>query len=362
MRVLVTGAAGFIGSALLESLGRQGVEAVGVDNFNAYYSPAYKMARLRRMGFSEGEINAAADSEAPGCIPTLPETIFPEGADARAVRPYRSRKYPGIGFLCMDVCDREGMAELFAGERFTHVVHLAAQPGVRRSLTHPYDYLRNNIEGFLTLLETVRQYPVEHLVYASSSSVYGTNAKIPFSESDPVDKPESLYAASKRSDELMAHVYMRLYGVPATGLRFFTVYGPWGRPDMAPMLFGRAILDGKPIHVFNHGDMKRDFTYIDDIVSGIEKVLFGGWKKDGPQVYNIGHGSPVDLMEFIGLLEKYLGREAPKEMLGMQPGDVPLTYADTSTLAADYGYSADTPLAEGLRAFADWLKEYQKDG
>jgi putative UDP-glucuronic acid epimerase len=254
------------------------------------------------------------------------------------------------------------MRALFVRERFTHVVHLAAQPGVRRSLTHPYDYLRNNIEGFLTLLETVREYPVEHLVYASSSSVYGTNSKIPFSESDPVDRPESLYAASKRSDELMAHVYTRLYGVPATGLRFFTVYGPWGRPDMAPMLFGRAIMEEKAIRVFNHGEMKRDFTYIDDIVGGIEKVLFGGWKQEGLHVYNIGHGSPVDLMEFIGLLEKCLGREAPKEMLGMQPGDVPLTYADTSALAADYGYRADTPLEEGLRAFAEWLKDYRKDG
>mgnify|MGYP000035151364 FL=1 len=345
MRVLVTGAAGFIGSALLESLGRKGIEAVGVDNFSTYYSPAYKLARLKHLGF--------------------PFDSFPADNSHSSTLNSKltlSSQFSTLSFVRLDVCDRSAMRALFVRERFTHVVHLAAQPGVRRSLTHPYDYLRNNIEGFLTLLETVREYPVEHLVYASSSSVYGTNSKIPFSESDPVDRPESLYAASKRSDELMAHVYARLYGVPATGLRFFTVYGPWGRPDMAPMLFGRAIMEGKSIRVFNHGEMKRDFTYIDDIVGGIEKVLFGGWKQEGLHVYNIGHGSPVDLMEFIGLLEKCLGREAPKEMLGMQPGDVPLTYADTSALAADYGYRADTPLEEGLRAFAEWLKDYRKDG
>ena len=293
MRVLVTGAAGFIGSALLESLGRKGIEAVGVDNFSTYYSPAYKLARLKHLGF--------------------PFDSFPADNSHSSTLNSKltlSSQFSTLSFVRLDVCDRSAMGALFVRERFTHVVHLAAQPGVRRSLTHPYDYLRNNIEGFLTLLETVREYPVEHLVYASSSSVYG----------------------------------------------------PWGRPDMAPMLFGRAIMEERAIRVFNHGEMKRDFTYIDDIVGGIEKVLFGGWKQEGPHVYNIGHGSPVDLMEFIGLLEKYLGREAHKEMLGMQPGDVPLTYADTSALAADYGYRADTPLEEGLRAFADWLKDYRKDG
>lgn len=334
-KVLITGAAGFIGCALLESLGRKSIEAVGVDNFNTYYSPAYKLKRLERIG--------------------LPVSAIQSG------RQPESALYPSLRFLRLDICDRQAMQRLFATEGFTRVVNLAAQPGVRRSLTHPFDYLRNNIEGFLVLLETVREYPVKHLVYASSSSVYGTNDKIPFSEEDPVNNPESLYAVSKRTDELMAHVYRRLYNVPATALRFFTVYGPWGRPDMAPMLFGEAIMQDRPIKVFNHGDMKRDFTYIDDIVGGVEKVLFGGWKPDGPQVYNIGHGSPVDLMEFIRLLETYLGREARKEMLGMQPGDVPVTYADTSALNADYGYEAETPLEEGLKAFADWLKREEYD-
>lgn len=330
-KVLITGAAGFIGCALLESLGRKGIEAVGIDNFNAYYSPAYKLRRLEHIGFPISAIQSGRQ----------PESVL----------------YPTVRFLRMDICDRQAMQRLFAAEGFSRVVNLAAQPGVRRSLTHPFDYLRNNIEGFLALLETVREYPVEHLVYASSSSVYGTNDKTPFSESDPVNNPESLYAVSKRTDELMAHVYRRLYNVPSTGLRFFTVYGPWGRPDMAPMLFGQAIMQDKPIKVFNHGDMKRDFTYIDDIVAGVEKVLFSGCKKDGTQVYNIGHGSPVDLMEFIRLLEACLGKEARKEMLGMQPGDVPVTYADTSALNADYGYEAKTPLEEGLKSFADWLKK-----
>lgn len=330
-KVLITGAAGFIGCALLESLGRKGIEAVGIDNFNTYYSPAYKLRRLEHIGFPVSAIQSGRQ----------PESVL----------------YPTVRFLRMDICDRQAMQRLFAAERFSRVVNLAAQPGVRRSLTHPFDYLRNNIEGFLVLLETVREYPVEHLVYASSSSVYGTNDKTPFSENDPVNNPESLYAVSKRTDELMAYVYRRLYNVPSTGLRFFTVYGPWGRPDMAPMLFAQAIMQDKPIKVFNHGDMKRDFTYIDDIVAGVEKVLFSGWKKEGTQVYNIGHGSPVDLMEFIRLLEACLGKEARKEMLGMQPGDVPMTYADTSALNADYGYEAKTSLEEGLKSFADWLKK-----
>lgn len=330
-KVLITGAAGFIGCALLESLGRKGIEAVGIDNFNAYYSPAYKLRRLEHIGFPVSAIQSGRQ----------PESVL----------------YPTVRFLRMDICDRQAMQRLFAAEGFSRVVNLAAQPGVRRSLTHPLDYLRNNIEGFLVLLETVREYPVEHLVYASSSSVYGTNDKTPFSENDPVNNPESLYAVSKRTDELMAYVYRRLYNVPSTGLRFFTVYGPWGRPDMAPMLFAQAIMQDKPIKVFNHGDMKRDFTYIDDIVAGVEKVLFSGWKKEGTQVYNIGHGSPVDLMEFIRLLEACLGKEARKEMLGMQPGDVPMTYADTSALNADYGYEAKTSLEEGLKSFADWLKK-----
>lgn len=335
MKILITGAAGFIGSFLLESLGKQGVDAVGVDNFNPYYSATYKMQRLEKAGFNAAEINSAGMG--------------------------LSGLYPSLKFYTLDICDGKRLDELFATEEFTHVVHLAAQPGVRRSLTHPYDYLTNNIEGFLTLLETLRHHKVEHLVYASSSSVYGTNSKVPFAETDAVNNPESLYAVTKRTDELMAQVYNHLYGIPSTGLRFFTVYGPWGRPDMAPILFGNAILRGEKIKVFNHGDMKRDFTCVHDIVVGIEKVLAGGYKSDGAHVYNIGHGSPVDLMEFIRILEQHIGKEAKKEFLEMQPGDVPVTYADTTLFQRDYGYEATTDLNSGLAEFAQWLKTERHD-
>ena len=334
MKVLVTGSAGFIGFWLTRSLGIKGIETVGIDNINSSYDPAYKLRRLAENGIPK------------------------KGALSGKI--IRSDKYRSLSFLRMDIADHEGIMCLMEQERPTHVVNLAAQPGVRYSIDHPFDYIHSNIDGFVSMLEGIRKYPVEHFVYASSSSVYGVNSKIPFSETDAVEQPESLYAATKRSDELIAHVYNRLYGIRATGLRFFTVYGPWGRPDMAPMLFADAIMKGNPIKVFNHGDMRRDFTYIADIVQGIEKVLFSPPGTEKQPVYNIGHGSPVKLMEFIGNLEQILGKEAKKEYLPMQPGDVPITYADVKSLKRDFGYEAETPLGDGLREFAEWLaKERQ---
>lgn len=334
MKIIVTGAAGFIGFWLIRSLADKGVEVVGVDNLNDYYSPAYKLLRLREVGIDAGEASSG--------------------------RMAASGKFACLRFLRLDIADREAVMTLFRQERPTHVVNLAAQAGVRWSISHPYDYIHSNIDGFLSILEAARHYPVEHLVYASSSSVYGMNSKIPFSESDGTDAPESLYAATKRSNELMAHVYGRLYGIRSTGLRFFTVYGPWGRPDMAPMLFARSILEGDAINVFNHGVMKRDFTYIADIVEGMEKVLESPPAPGQTPVYNIGHGSPVDLMDFISTLEEILGRKVEKNMLPMQPGDVPVTYADTTTFETRFGYKASTGLRQGLEAFAGWLTGSQE--
>lgn len=334
MKVLVTGSAGFIGFWLTRSLAKQGVETLGIDNLNNYYSQYYKLRRLEENGFP--------------------------GQAAASGRVVTSVKYPSLRFVKMDIADHAGMMRMMSAERPTHVVNLAAQPGVRYSIDHPYEYLHSNIDGFVTLLESIRRYPVEHLVYASSSSVYGRNGKVPFSEEDAVNEPESLYAATKRSNELIAHVYGRLYGIRATGLRFFTVYGPWGRPDMAPMLFGKSIMMGEPFKVFNHGRMKRDFTYIADIVQGVEKVLFSPPESGSKAVYNIGHGSPVNLMDFIETLEKMLDRKAIMEPAPMQPGDVPVTFADTELLRRDFGYEATTSLAEGLQAFAEWLKEHNE--
>jgi UDP-glucuronate 4-epimerase len=331
-RILVTGAAGFIGSHVAQRLLARGDEVVGLDNLNAYYDVSLKEARLAR------------------------------------VTPH-----PGFRFVRLDVGDREGVAELFERGRFDRVVHLAAQAGVRYSLTHPHAYLESNITGFLNILEGCRHHAVEHLVYASSSSVYGANTAMPFSVHDTVDHPVSLYAATKKANELMAHTYSHLYGVPTTGLRFFTVYGPWGRPDMAMFLFAKAILEGRAIDVFNHGRMQRDFTYIDDIVEGVVRVTdrpaprnpeWNGAQPDpgtssAPyRVYNIGNNNPVELMEVIGLIERFLGREAEKRMLDLQPGDVPATYADASDLERDTGFAPATPIEVGVRRFVEWYLDY----
>ena len=310
MKVLVTGAAGFIGFHLVQRLLGRGDEVVGLDNLNAYYPVVLKEARL-----------AQVDSD-------------------------RFR------FVRMDLADREALPALFAAERFDAVVNLAAQAGVRYSVENPWAYVDSNVVGFLNILECCRHYPVRHLVYASSSSVYGGNEKTPFSEEDRVDNPVSLYAATKKADELMAGCYSHLYGLKATGLRFFTVYGPWGRPDMSPMLFASAILAGEPIRVFNHGDMLRDFTYIDDIVEGVVRVLDRVPEKH--EVFNIGCSSPVKLMDFISEMERALGREAEKVMLPMQPGDVYQTYADTSKLERELGYKPSVKLREGIGRFVDW--------
>lgn len=310
MKVLVTGAAGFIGFHLVQRLLGRGDEVVGLDNLSDYYSVALKEARLAQ------------------------------------VRSDRFR------FVRMDLADREALPALFAAERFDAVVNLAAQAGVRYSVENPWAYVDSNVVGFLNVLECCRHYPVRHLVYASSSSVYGGNEKTPFSEEDRVDDPVSLYAATKKSDELMAGCYAHLYGIPATGLRLFTVYGPWGRPDMSPMLFASAILAGQPIKVFNHGDMLRDFTYVDDIVEGMVRVLDRVPQKH--EVFNIGCSNPVRLMDFISELERALGREAEKIMLPMQPGDVYQTYADTAKLERELGYKPRVMLREGVDRFVAW--------
>jgi len=332
MKVLVTGAAGFIGMTAALRLLARGDEVVGIDNLNDYYPVALKEDRLRRL---EGQ--------------------------------------PGFRFIRLDLADRAGIAELFAREKFDRVVHLAAQAGVRYSIQNPHAYVDSNLVGFVNILEGCRHNGVQHLVYASSSSVYGGNAKMPFSEHDSVDHPVSLYAATKKANELMAHTYSHLYGLPTTGLRFFTVYGPWGRPDMAPFLFAGAILRGEPIKVFNHGHMQRDFTYIDDIVEGVVRVLDRSATADAGydplsadpacsnvpyRVFNIGNSDPVPLMDFIGAIEAATGREAEKIFLPMQDGDVPATYADTELLDAWVGFAPATPIGEGVARFVAWYREY----
>ncbi len=319
MRVLVTGVAGFIGMHVAERLLADGVPVQGVDNLDPYYSVALKEARLARL-------------------------------TGRA----------GFDFRRLDLAEEEDTARCFRDGGFTHVVHLAAQPGVRYSLQNPTAYIRNNVTAFGHVLEGCRHGRVAHLVYASSSSVYGANHVLPFSEDQPVDHPVSLYAATKKADELMAHCYSHLYALPATGLRFFTVYGPWGRPDMAPMLFTRAILAGEPINVFNHGRMRRDFTYVDDIVEGVLQLLRRPPATGGAPsaVYNIGNHEAVELEEFIATLERLLGRTARKVYLPMQDGDVPATYASTDRLRALTGFAPHTPLADGLARFVDWYRSY----
>lgn len=338
MKVLVTGAAGFIGFHLCERLLSRGDEVVGIDSINDYYDPRLKYARLAQSGIGP-------EAEMWG-------------------REIRSTKYPGYRFIRMKLEGREALQRLFAAERFDAAVNLAAQAGVRYSLENPYAYIESNVVGFLNLLECTRHNPVRHFVYASSSSVYGGNTKTPFSEADRVDNPVSLYAATKKSNELMAHVYSKLYAIPTTGLRFFTVYGPWGRPDMAPMLFTKSILASDPIRVFNNGNLSRDFTYIDDIVEGVVRVIdqAPASTEENPvaaEVYNIGCGHPMALMDFIRTLEEALGRKARMQMLPMQKGDVYTTYADTSKLERNIAYKPKITLREGIKEFVDWYGSYQ---
>jgi len=333
--ILVTGAAGFIGAAVCERLLGRGEAVIGLDNLNPYYDPALKRARLARL-----------------------EAMAPQGQ---------------FTFVPLDVADGEGVAALVAAHRPDRVIHLAAQAGVRYSIENPGVYIQSNLVGFGAVLEACRHQHVTHLVYASSSSVYGGNRQLPFSEQQPVNHPVSLYAATKKANELMAHTYSHLYGLPATGLRFFTVYGPWGRPDMAPMLFARAILAGEPIKVFNQGRMQRDFTYIDDIAEGVIRCLDKPATADPSfdpllpdpataavphRLFNIGNSQPIPLLRFIEVLEGALGCEAIRDLQPMQPGDVPATAADTSALEAWVGFRPTTPIELGVTRFASWYRDY----
>jgi UDP-glucuronate 4-epimerase len=332
-RLLITGVAGFIGFSLANKLATENVyEITGLDNINDYYDTQLKYDRLAELGFNSQDIDKKEVVE--------------------------SKKLANLAFIQLDLENMEGMKTLFAFQKFDLVVHLGAQAGVRHSLSNPHAYINSNITGFVNILECCKNNNVQHLVYASSSSVYGLDSSIPFSEKAETSRPVSLYAATKKSNELMAYTYSHLYKLPVTGLRFFTVYGPWGRPDMSPMLFAKAISEGRPIKVFNHGKMKRDFTYIDDIVDGISRVL--KMQPAAYKIYNIGNSKPVDLMDFIELMEKSMGTVAIKEMLPMQPGDVFETYADTSSLSADTGYKPATSLEKGIEKFLHWYRNYYK--
>jgi UDP-glucuronate 4-epimerase len=332
MKILVTGAAGFIGFHVSQCLCNRGDEVVGIDNLNDYYEVSLKEVRLSQL-----------------------------------------EPLSNFRFIKLDIADRDGLTKLFSEEKFDRVVHLAAQAGVRYSIENPHAYADSNLVGFLNILEGCRHNQIEHLVYASSSSVYGANETIPFSENNNVDHPVSLYAASKKANEAMAHSYSQLYNLPTTGLRFFTVYGPWGRPDMSPILFARAITEDKPLKVFNYGKHRRDFTYIDDIVQGVVRTLdnvaqpnpeWSGLDPDPAtskapwRIYNIGNSQPVELLYYIECIEKSLGKTTEKELLPLQPGDVEHTYADVTALMRDTGYQPNTPIEEGVEKFIAWFKSY----
>jgi UDP-glucuronate 4-epimerase len=427
-KTLITGAAGFIGYHLAERLIRENHEVTGLDNINDYYDVNLKLDRLKETGIYPNEVSGGSSSQVEGQRSKAP--------GKQRIIKVKSKKYENYAFYKMDLNDRQGMEELFETGQFDVVIHLAAQAGVRYSLEHPHAYIDSNVSGFLNILEGCRHHPVDHLIYASSSSVYGENEQIPFNTSHNVDHPVSLYAATKKSNELMAHTYSHLFGIPVTGLRFFTVYGPWGRPDMALFKFADLMTDGKPIDVYNHGDMSRDFTYVDDIVESVVRLIpeapakgrakSGGEARGGsgkgmdsgkmeqgkrlemvpgkeskeepdkesantprpdlrsgvspsrkknrdrrgenavPQeemgvpyrLFNIGHGSPVHLLEFIETLEKHLGIEAEKNMLPMQPGDVPRTWADVEDLFSVIDYRPRVKLDEGIREFVRWYKGY----
>ena len=341
MKILVTGAAGFIGYHTAKKLIEHDHEVIGLDNINDYYDIGLKYGRLQELGVSK---------EYAEKFDTLVE----------------SKKYKGrFKFVRMNLEDRNALPKLFNTENFDIVCNLAAQAGVRYSLENPAAYIDSNIVGFLNILECCRHHNIKHLVYASSSSVYGLNKKVPFETTDNVDYPISLYAATKKSNELMAHTYGHLYGFPTTGLRFFTVYGPWGRPDMAMFLFTEAIIKGNPIKVFNNGNMERDFTYIDDIVEGMVRIIEKSIEerianKELYKLYNIGNNKSVKLLDFIEAIEESLGVTAKKEMLPMQPGDVAATWANVDDLIKDYGYRPNTPIKEGVQKFVDWYKTYYK--
>ena len=331
-KILVTGTAGFIGFHLVKRLIKDEFDIIGLDNINDYYDVRLKYGRLEETGIEKDKIKYGE--------------LIP------------SSKFENYRFIKLNLEDKENLDALFEKESFDIACNLAAQAGVRYSLTHPYSYINSNILGFMNILEASKNNKIEHLVYASSSSVYGANKEIPFKESDKVDQPVSLYAATKKSNELFAHTYSYLYNLKTTGLRFFTVYGPWGRPDMALFKFVKAMLNDKPIDVYNYGNMKRDFTYIDDIVEGVYKIIvLNKERKEVYKVYNIGNSKPVNLMDFIKAIEKVLGKEAKKNFLPMQPGDVPSTYADVSELIKDFNYKPSTSVEEGVRKFVEWYKE-----
>ena len=349
MKILVTGSAGFIGSFAAEGLVDRGDEVIGLDSINDYYDVNLKYGRLEK-----------------------------DGIDRSAIKKdslVKSSKYSNYSFIKMKLEDRQGLERLFKTEGFDMVCHMAAQAGVRYSITNPHAYIESNIVGFQNILEACRYNNIRHLVYASSSSVYGLNENYPFSTHDNVDHPISIYAATKKSNELMAHAYSHLYGLPTTGLRFFTVYGPWGRPDMALFIFTKAILEERPIDIYNNGKMKRDFTYIDDIIKGIINVLDtppkgnSGWRGRHPdpssspapyRIYNIGRNSPVSLMDFIDSIERSVGKRAKRNYLPMQPGDVPATWADVDDLVRDLDYSPRIQISEGVERFVKWYTEYYK--
>ena len=336
MKILVTGAAGFIGAFVCKVLLDRGHQVVGIDNLNNYYDVNLKYGRLAFLGIEKEKCidNALVNSDL----------------------------YSLFHFVKLDIIDKQQLESLFDKEKFEVVCNLAAQAGVRYSIESPDTYIQSNVVGFANILECCRHFSVKHLVYASSSSVYGMNAKIPFSEVDKVDTPVSLYAATKKSNELMAYTYTHLYKFATTGLRFFTVYGPWGRPDMSPILFANAIAQDQPIKVFNSGNMERDFTYIDDIVVGVVTIIEKPVTEFRPmyKIYNIGNNNSVKLMDFIATIEKYMGKEAKKEMYPMQMGDVQRTWADVSDLMKDYNYKPSTSIEEGIKQFINWYKEYYK--
>lgn len=349
MKILVTGTAGFIGFHLAQKLLDRGDEVIGLDNINDYYDVNLKYARLNELGINKEDISNN--------------------------KLVQSKTYPKHKFIKMDLSNTNDIYALFEKEKFDAVCNLAAQAGVRYSLENPHAYIDSNVKGFMNILETCRHNDVKNLSYASSSSVYGLNKSQPFKTSDHTDHPVSLYAATKKSNEMMAHTYSHLYGISTTGLRFFTVYGPWGRPDMAPMLFADAILNDRAIKVFNHGNMSRDFTYVGDIVDGITKVIDNpaqssqSFNPENPspdissapyRVYNIGNNAPVELLDFIETLENSIGVEAKKNFMDMQAGDVVSTYADTNDLIKDFDYKPDTNLADGISEFVEWYKEFYK--
>ncbi|NPA68895.1 MAG: NAD-dependent epimerase [Chlorobi bacterium] len=349
MKILITGTAGFIGFHAAEKFAKEGFQVTGIDNINDYYDINLKYARLSESGIEKNKIQYG--------------------------KPVKSTKFENYKFLKLQLEDKEKISELFETEKFDYVCHLAAQAGVRYSIENPHIYVQSNINGFLNIINEAAHNKTKHFVYAGSSSVYGLNTEMPFSVSHNVDHPVSLYAATKKSNELTAHAYSHLFGIPVTGLRFFTVYGPWGRPDMALFLFTQAILSDKPIKIFNYGNMMRDFTYIDDIIEGIFRVVNKPAKPDNNfnpakpnpasssapyKIYNIGNGKPVKLTDFIKAIEKAVNKKAKKIHAPLQPGDVTKTFADVSGLAKDFGYKPDTPIEKGVNKFIKWYREYYK--